>query len=98
MILLFKMWALQELKCTPNVRQKCLTFGGVFFMSKYSNEFKLKVIEYCINKHHGYKDAEKHFGVNHEHLRRWIKRYELYGILRGLLLKEEVMMKFSNKM
>ena len=45
-------------------------------MSKYSNEFKLKVIEYCINEHHGYRDAKKHFGINHEHLRRWIKRHE----------------------
>ena len=57
-------------------------------MSKYSNEFKLKVIEYCINEHHGYQDAEKHFGVNHEHLRRWIKRYELYGI-EGLVTKRK---------
>ena len=57
-------------------------------MSKYSNEFKLKVIEYCINEHHGYRDAEKHFGVNHEHLRRWIKRYESYGI-EGLVTKRK---------
>ena len=25
---------------------KNLTFGGVFFMSKYSNEFKLEVVDY----------------------------------------------------
>ena len=36
-------------------------FGGVFFMSKYANEFKLEVIDYCINGHHVFFDAEKHF-------------------------------------
>ena len=48
-------------------------------MSKYSNEFKMKVIEYCINQNHGYMDTEKHFGVNHEVLRGWVKKYQLYG-------------------
>lgn len=48
-------------------------FEKVHFMSKYSNEFKLEVINYCINEYHGYADAEKHFGVNHELLRKWIK-------------------------
>ena len=67
---------------------KNLTFGGVFFMSKYSNEFKLKVVKYCIEKHHGYKDASKHFGIpSHENIRQWCKKYELYGpegILKNL--------------
>ena len=49
-------------------------------MSKYSNEFKLEVINYCINEHHGYANAEKHFGVNHETLRKWIKKYQEHGI------------------
>lgn len=41
-------------------------------MSKYSNEFKLKVVKYCIEKHHGYKDASKHFGIpSHENIRQW---------------------------
>ena len=48
-------------------------------MSKYSNEFKLKVVQYCLEEHHGYKDAAKYFKVNHELLRSWIKKYELHG-------------------
>ena len=40
----------RNLKCTPNVRQKGLTFGGVFFMSKYSNKFKLAVIKYYLEE------------------------------------------------
>lgn len=27
-------------------------------MSKYSTEFKLKVVEYCINEKHGYTDVK----------------------------------------
>ena len=57
-------------------------------MSKYSNEFKLEVVKYCIEKHHGYKDASKHFGIpSHENIRQWCKKYELYGpegILKNL--------------
>ncbi len=53
-------------------------------MSKYSNEFKLEVINYCINEHHGYANAEKHFGVNHESLRKWIKKYQEHGTV-GLI-------------
>ena len=59
-------------------------------MSKYSNEFKLKVVKYCIEKYHGYKDASKHFGIpSHENIRQWCKKYELYGpegILKNLSL------------
>lgn len=35
-------------------------------MSKYSNEFKLKVVEYCINGHHGYKDTANHFNMKQQ--------------------------------
>jgi len=52
-------------------------------MSKYSTEFKLKVVEYCINEKHGYADAEKHFGVNDELLRGWVKKYQMHGV-KGL--------------
>ena len=73
---------------------KNLTFGGVFFMSKYSNEFKLEVVKYCIEKHHGYKDASKHFGIpSHENIRQWCKKYELYGpegILKNLSSSEKI--------
>ena len=30
-------------------------------MSKYSSEFKLKVVEYCLEENHGLGDASKHF-------------------------------------
>ena len=57
-------------------------------MSKYSNEFKLKVVKYCIEGEHGYESAAKHFGIpSKESVRIWIKRYKLYGpegILKNL--------------
>ena len=42
---------------------KNLAFGGVFFMNKYSNEFKLKVVKYCVEEHHGYRNAANHFSI-----------------------------------
>jgi transposase len=48
-------------------------------MSKFSSEFKLKVVEYYINTHCGYKSAAEHFGVNCEHLRKWVKKYQEHG-------------------
>ena len=49
-------------------------------MSKYSNEFKLEVVKYCIEKHHGYQNASKHFKIpSSENIRQWCKKYEIYG-------------------
>ena len=57
-------------------------------MSKYSNEFKLEVVKYCIEKHHSYGDAAKHFGIaSRQNIMKWCKKYELYGpegILKNL--------------
>lgn len=60
---------------------KNLTFGGVFFMSKYSNEFKEEVVKYYEKNHIGCELLARHFNVPNESIvRRWIKRYEMYGI------------------
>lgn len=57
-------------------------------MSKYSHEFKLEVVKYCIEEHHSAENASKHFGIpSHENIRQWCKKYELYGpegILKNL--------------
>ena len=53
-------------------------------MSKYSSEFKLKVIKYCLEEHHSCKKAEEHFGANHEEIRKWVKKYEEHGT-KGLI-------------
>ena len=60
---------------------KNLTFGGVVFLSKYSNELKLKVVKYCIDEHHGYVDAAKHFGIASETtVLQWVRKYQKHGI------------------
>ena len=42
-------------------------------MSKYTKEFKLKVVKYCLEEHRSHRDAAKCFGANHEEIRQWIK-------------------------
>ncbi len=49
-------------------------------MSKYSNKFKLKVIEYYLNYDYGYMKVAKYFNINHEHLRKWVKKYQEHGV------------------
>lgn len=56
-------------------------------MSKYSNEFKLEVVNYVLNNNVGVNHASKKYGIPYEHVRRWVKRYEVYGI-EGLLMKK----------
>ena len=51
-------------------------------MSKYSNKFKLEVIKYCIEKHHGYGSTAKYFNIpSLETVRRWCKHYKVHGIV-----------------
>jgi len=50
-------------------------------MSKYSDKFKLEVVKYCVNEHHGYKDAAKHFNIpSPSDIRKWVRRYNEHGI------------------
>lgn len=50
-------------------------------MSKYSNEFKVKVIEFYQKENYGVKYVADYFNIlSKELLRRWIKKYEKHGI------------------
>lgn len=54
-------------------------------MSKYSNEFKLEVVKYCVEEHHGYSDAAKHFNIPSETtILYWVRKYKEKGV-EGLL-------------
>ena len=53
-------------------------------MSKYSSEFKLEAVQYYLDKKGGFLATAKHFGVNHELLRGWVKKYQQHGT-EGLL-------------
>ena len=68
-------------------------------MSKYSHEFKLEVVKYCIEKHHGPKDASKHFSIPaYSTVEKWIKKYNEHGE-KGLFknLKSSYSGKFKQK-
>lgn len=54
-------------------------------MSKYSSEFKLDVVKYCIEDHHSYLDATRYFNIPSATLvQEWIKKYRMHG-LNGLV-------------
>ena len=60
---------------------KNLTFGGVFLMSKYSTDFKLKVVNYCIEEHYGYRKAANHFNIpSRVTIQKWVRKYKEHGI------------------
>ena len=62
-----------------------LIFGGVFFMCKYSDEIKIKVVEYCIKENHNYLDAAKHFNIKGKSgVLKWVRKYKEHGV-EGLI-------------
>ncbi|MBR4464184.1 MAG: transposase [Treponema sp.] len=48
-------------------------------MSKYSEEFKLKIVLDYIEKHISPEQQEKAYGVSSSQIRQWIAQYELNG-------------------
>lgn len=54
-------------------------------MSKYSSEFKLKVIRYYLEENHSYSECMKKFDIPTKSiLNRWIHKYETHGV-EGIL-------------
>ena len=50
-------------------------------MSKYSKEFKLEVIKYCIEGRHSAKDAMKEFNLpTTSSIMLWVNRYKEHGV------------------
>lgn len=49
-------------------------------MSKYSNEFKLEVVKYCVEGNHSTRGAARDFKMpSHTSLKEWIKKYKKHG-------------------
>lgn len=58
-------------------------------MSKYSNEFKLEIVKYCIEKHHSSYDAAKEFSIpSPTPIKRWIRKYKEHGV-EGLFKQQK---------
>mgnify|MGYP005809375555 CR=1 FL=1 len=59
-------------------------------MAKYSNEFKLEVVKYCIEGHHSLNEATKKFNIpSHTPISGWVKKYKEHGPA-GLLKNEKI--------
>ena len=51
-------------------------------MSKYSNEFKLKIIKYCIKNNYTYTKTANAFNIpSKTTVKQWVKRYEEHGYM-----------------
>ena len=58
-------------------------------MSKYSKEFKLEVVKYCVEKHHSSYDAAREFSIpSPTPIKQWIRKYKEHGI-EGLVKQEK---------
>lgn len=62
---------------------------GSFFMSKYSSEFKLKVVNYYLENNIGYKNTSNHFKISDTLVLRWVRKYKSNGY-NGLLRNEKI--------
>ena len=55
-------------------------------MSKYSNDFKLKVVEFYLKENRGIRYVADYFNISSkESVRRWVKKYEKHGALKKAL-------------
>lgn len=51
-------------------------------MSKYTLEFKLKVVKYYIDEHHGFRETAKYFNIpSKENVQLWVRKYQEHGVL-----------------
>ena len=56
--------------------------------TKYSNELKLEVVKYCIEKKHSYLETSKHFNITSTTcIMKWVRKYKKHGE-KGLLNSE----------
>lgn len=52
---------------------------GVFYMSKYSKQFKLSVIEAFLKRGRGFRHVANQFQIDPTLLRRWVVAYQQHG-------------------
>ena len=58
-------------------------------MTKYSKEFKLEVVKYCIEGQNGFKLAAKHFNIpSKSTVQAWCRKYQKHGE-KGISEKEK---------
>jgi transposase len=64
----------------PKVRPKNLTFGGRFFMAKYSFDFKKKIVSAYLNGEGGHEYLAGKYGIcSKSNVQKWINAYREFG-------------------
>lgn len=58
-------------------------------MSKYSSDFKLKVVKYCIEDNHSSYEASKTFKIPVSPIKKWISKYREHGY-EGLIRNQNI--------
>ena len=67
------------MKCTPKVGQIKFNFGGAFFMSKYSEEFKLTIVKAYLTGKGGEDILAKKYKVPKSCIKQWVAQYRVNG-------------------
>ena len=67
------------MKCTPKVGQIKFTLGGAFFMSKYSEEFKLTIVKAYLTGAGGANTLAKNYNVPKSCIQQWLTQYKING-------------------
>jgi transposase len=67
------------MNCTPKVGHH-VQFLGCFFMSKYTAQFKQKVIKYYLSGSAGYRLTGERYGVGVSAVRQWVAAYRHHGL------------------
>lgn len=68
-------------------------------MAKYSQAFKLRVVQYYLSGHGGYRSIAAYFNIDHDTVRKWLAIYDLHGE-QGLLrqtTKQKYSIEFKHK-
>ena len=60
------------MKCTPNVRQKTNIWRCIF-VSKFTNELKLEVVQYILEKNCPIGQASEEFCIDIMSIKNWLR-------------------------
>ena len=62
---------------------------GSFFMSKYSNELKLEVVNYYLNNNYSFHQVARKFNIpSWTTARKWVRKYKEHGV-QGLIKNQK---------
>ena len=66
----------------PESWTKKFNIGGVFLMSKYSQEKKIEIVQAYLAGKGGFERIAKEYGVSSSYVQQWVAQYKLNGELQ----------------